>query len=141
MFTNYIKIAWRNLFKYKAFSFINVFGLALGTICCLYIVLYVKNEFSYDDHHAHADQIYRITSEMINEGVSEKMGTTSPPISGAMVAEFPEVEMAARFVNPPGVDQHMLRCEDRAFYETNGVYADPDFFISFHLWRAENGAS
>ncbi len=62
MFKNYFKTAWRFLLKNKAFSFINIIGLAIGTLCCLYIVLYVKDQYSYDKHHKNAKDIYRITT-------------------------------------------------------------------------------
>ena len=57
MLENYVKIALRNLRKYKGYSLINVFGLALGIACCLLIFLYVRDELSYDRFHEHADRI------------------------------------------------------------------------------------
>ncbi|MDP3473862.1 MAG: ABC transporter permease, partial [Algoriphagus sp.] len=48
MFKNYLKIAYRNLVKNKVYSAINIFGLTLGFVCCILIMLYVKNELSYD---------------------------------------------------------------------------------------------
>jgi putative ABC transport system permease protein len=60
MLKNYIKIAFRNLIRYRAYTFINIFGLAIGIICCLLILVYVQDELSYDRYHEKADQIYRI---------------------------------------------------------------------------------
>jgi putative ABC transport system permease protein len=59
MIINYIKIALRNLFKNPVYSFINVFGLAVGIACCLLIMLYVQNEWSYDTFHSNSDRLYR----------------------------------------------------------------------------------
>ena len=62
MFKNYFKTAWRFLLKNKTFSFINIIGLAIGTLCCLYIVLYVEDQYSYDKHVKDAKDIYRIAT-------------------------------------------------------------------------------
>ena len=60
MFLNYFKIAIRNLIKQKFYSIINISGLAIGLSCIILISLYVNNELSYDRHHVHSDQIYRV---------------------------------------------------------------------------------
>ena len=60
MFRTYFKTAWRFLLKNKTFSFINVFGLAVGTLCCLYILVYVNDQYSYDKHHADLNRIFRV---------------------------------------------------------------------------------
>ncbi len=60
MFKTYFKTSWRFLLNNKTFSFINVFGLALGTLCCIYILVYVQDQYSYDKHHADVNRIYRL---------------------------------------------------------------------------------
>jgi hypothetical protein len=60
MLKNYITIAVRNLLKYKVYSFINIFGLAVGIACCLFIFLFIQNELNYDHFHAEGKQIYRL---------------------------------------------------------------------------------
>ncbi len=133
MIRNYIKIAIRNLLRYKTFSFINIFGLALGTACFLYILLYLQDEYSYDKHHVDTGRIYRITSELTLNTANEphRMATCSPPIPFAMKLDFPEVEAAVRFVNAVGNSQQLFRYDGKAFYETAGVYADSTFFNIF----------
>ncbi|MBK7872159.1 MAG: ABC transporter permease [Saprospiraceae bacterium] len=131
MIRNYLKIAIRNLQRYKTFSFINVFGLALGTACCLYILLYIKDEYSYDEHHANADRIYRITAVLGAVDDPHLMATCSPPIPFAMKRDFPEIEEAVRFVGAVGRDQQLFRYDGKAFYETAGAYADSTFFDIF----------
>ena len=64
MLHNYLTIAFRNLWRNKAFSAINVFGLAIGMTTCVLIMLYVADEISYDKHHTDGDRIYRIASEV-----------------------------------------------------------------------------
>jgi len=56
MFENYLKVAVRNLLRYKTYSFINISGLALGITCCLLILLYVQDELSYDRYHENSDR-------------------------------------------------------------------------------------
>ncbi len=64
MLRTYFKTAWRFLLKNKTFSFINVFGLAVGTLCCLYILVYVKDQYSYDKHHTDVNRIYRVDKKV-----------------------------------------------------------------------------
>ncbi|MFC1492697.1 ABC transporter permease, partial [candidate division KSB1 bacterium] len=61
MFKNYLKIAFRNLIKQKGFSFINIAGLAVGMACCIFILLWVQDELSYDRFHENADVLFRVT--------------------------------------------------------------------------------
>ena len=64
MFKNYLKVALRNLWKNKAFSAINIMGLASGLAVCLLIVLYVVDELSYDKYNEKADRIYRVDADI-----------------------------------------------------------------------------
>jgi putative ABC transport system permease protein len=81
MIKNYFKTTFRNLWKNKTYSFINIIGLAVGTLCCLYILLYVKEQYSYDKHHAQAKDIYRINSVIKLPGDKHSNATASPPIA------------------------------------------------------------
>ena len=60
MFKNYLKIALRNLFKHKVYSFISMAGLSVGIACCLMILLYIQHELSFDRYHNNGDRIYRL---------------------------------------------------------------------------------
>ena len=60
MLKNYLKIAFRNLHKFKGYSLINILGLAIGMVCCIFILLYIQHELSYDTFHEKANDIYRI---------------------------------------------------------------------------------
>lgn len=71
MFKNYFKIAFRNLWKNKSFSAINIFGLAIGLAVCLLITLFVIDELSYDKYNVNADRIYRVSADFkINGSIS-----------------------------------------------------------------------
>lgn len=96
MLQNYFKIAWRNLFKSKLFSFINIFGLALGIAVGLLMFLYVQHEWSYDKWIPQSENIYRIYRQWGN--ASGKGSTVLPSILGSAVREeFPEIESSTRF--------------------------------------------
>jgi len=73
MFKNYFKIAVRNLARKKAYSAITVFGLALGMACCLLILLYVRDELSYDRYHKNAGRIYRVVQQRNLNGQVEEL--------------------------------------------------------------------
>ena len=64
MFKNYLTIAFRNLLKFKSFSIINIFGLAIGIASCVLIMLFVADELSYDKFYKNSDRIYRIHTEV-----------------------------------------------------------------------------
>ncbi|MDR9418685.1 ABC transporter permease [Gracilimonas sp.] len=98
MLKNYLKIAFRNLFKNKVYSFINIFGLAVGIACCLLIGLYVHNEWSYDEFHSKSDRLYRA---WVHEdyGKDEIYFNSVTPLILASTLEnnIPEVEQTSRF--------------------------------------------
>ncbi|HEV2479190.1 MAG TPA: ABC transporter permease [Puia sp.] len=106
MLKNYWKTAIRFLLKNRTFSFINIFGLAIGTLCCLYIVLYVQDQFSYDRHHRDARNIYRVTTDLILTGDRHNNATASPPIAPAIKHDFPEVVQFTRVVPTLGLTRH-----------------------------------
>ena len=76
MFNNYFKTAWRNLARNKVYSFINVAGLSLGLACAMLIMLYVKDEVSFDKFHKNVNNIYRIVSKSEQQGQERKIGNT-----------------------------------------------------------------
>ena len=94
MFSNYFKIAFRNLWRNKTFAFINIFGLAFGLTCCLLMILFIRNELSYDKFNKNANSIYRVAfSDYLNQG---GFATTPIPIGPALKQQMPEVEGMAR---------------------------------------------
>src|SRR5918998_1581283 len=101
MIRNYLKIAFRNLTKYKFISFINLFGLTTGIACCLLILTYIINELSYDKYNDHADRIYRVTRSFRNPEtgvISLNLGTVAPPFGPLLVNDFKEIENITRLL-------------------------------------------
>ena len=97
MIKNFFTLAIRNLLKRKVYSFINIFGLAIGVAVCLVILKYVDFELSYDSFHEKAPQIYRTTTTNYRNGELRGTGILSGYAQGpAMVADLPEVKTYVR---------------------------------------------
>src|SRR6476660_3889857 len=102
MIKNYFKTAWRNLWKYKTFSFINIAGLSIGMAACLLILQYVSFELSFDQFNKNAPDIYRVYNDRYQNGKLIQHGTiTYSAIGKAMQDDYPEVINHAR-VRPNG---------------------------------------
>lgn len=94
---NYFKVAFRNLFKHKVYSTINISGLAIGMTCCALILLYVQYELRYDNFHSKGSQIYRVLRETTNDDGTKTIGSgISGPFAPALLKDFPEVEEVVR---------------------------------------------
>jgi putative ABC transport system permease protein len=132
---NYFKTTIRNLWKNKTYSFINILGLAIGTLCCLYILLFVQDQYSYDKQHKDANNIYRITTSLTLPGDKHTNATSSPPIAPAMKNDFGEVKQFTRVITTIGVKQHLLRYKEKFLYEKDAVFVDSTFFdvFSYHF--------
>lgn len=132
MIRNYLKIAWRNLNKYKFISFINLFGLTVGLTCCLLILSYILHEVSYDKHHPQAERTYRFSRSFHNaEGVqSLHLGALAPPFGPLLKHEFPEIEKMTRLL-PNGNTSFVY--EDKRFYEQNVFFADENLTDVFKV--------
>jgi putative ABC transport system permease protein len=143
MFKSYLKTSVRFLLKNKTFSFINIFGLATGTLCCLYILLYVQNQYSYDKQHKDAASIFRITTDLNLTGDKHHGASSSPPITPAMKNDFPEVENYVRVVETDklGSKEHLLRYQEKSFYETGVFYVDSTYFNIFTYHFVEGQAN
>lgn len=132
MFRNYAKIAFRNLLKHKGYSFINVAGLAVGMACCIFIMLYVQYELSYDEYHEHADRIYRVSRQWFNsDGESSlHLGHVAPPIGPLLASDYPEIEQMVRIIEGYGP---LMSYGDTHFQEDRFFFADPNIFEVFTL--------
>lgn len=123
MVLHYLRIALRNIIRQPGYDGINIIGLAIGITCCMMILLYIRNELSYDRFHTHADRIYRVVN-----GDSAR----TPPAAGPTLKElFPEVEEYARTRGT--VNIWMMSYKDNGFYERNVYRVSKDFFNVFAL--------
>ncbi len=129
MFKNYLKIALRNLWKQKGYAFINLIGFTIGITVCLFIMLYVFHELSYDQFHEKSNRIYRLANEVSTAGQqSIRVATSSGPAATALMQDFPEVEIATRIDQ---IGHTVVRIDDQIFNESKLMYADPNFFEVF----------
>ena len=130
MIRNYFKIAWRNLLKNKAFSFINILGLSIGISVCFIIMLFVQDELSYDRFNKNADRIVRIYFKANMNGGKINEAGVMPPVANALKTDYPEVEDVTRF-RPDGKPK--IEYNHKVFKEANAIFADPNFFTVFTL--------
>jgi putative ABC transport system permease protein len=128
MIKNYFRIAFRNMRRHKGYSFINIFGLAVGMACCILILLWVKDEMATDRYHAKLDNLFLIpTLQHYGSEVSKSAGSV-PALTPVLKAEYPEVLNAARFNNGQG--EHLLEYGNKQFKELIQL-ADPEIFRLF----------
>ena len=127
MIMNYLKITWRNFRRHKAYSFINIAGLAIGITACILLLLWVQDEWSYDRFHTNVNELYRVLLDPL--GASPTHEAVTPPLLAEKMKEsFPEVVNAARVATSGTL---LFKHGDQAFYEGQGIFADPAFFEMF----------
>jgi len=128
MIRNYLRIALRNLRNHKAFSLINIVGLAVGIACCIAILLFVNDELSYDRFNAHADQTYRVHFRAYFNNKDLNLAVSCAPLAPTLLHDFPEVKAATRIRN---FGFPVMRYKDKAFSEEQFYWADSTFFDVF----------
>jgi len=124
MIKNYFKIAFRNLIRHKAFSIINISGLAIGMACSILILLWVRDELSYDRFHANADQVYRITC---NAG-DFKAAVNPAGMPAGLQAQMPEIKNTVRLSH---LSTGLFEVGEHKFEEKHVFYADSTFLQVF----------
>ncbi len=136
MFFNQLKLAFRNLFSNKIYSFINLAGLAIGIASSIFIALFVIHEFSYDKFHSKADRIYRIGVNGQMMGSEINQAVTAAPMGAAVLQDYPEVENMVRIRT---FGDWLVRYEDKKFHEEDFLFADSTFFevFDFKLLRGD----
>ena len=135
MIKNYIKIALRNISKYKGYSFINIAGLAVGMAICILILLYVQDELSFDEYHEYSDRIFRIerASRLPDGSIEPYFCSLAPSFLPLIEKDFPEIEHAVRLYNPTNT---LLKVDDFGFSEDKLFFAEEDIFeISFTYYQ------
>jgi putative ABC transport system permease protein len=136
MLKNYIKIAWRSLKRQPFFTFLNVFGLAIGIAGGLLISLYIYDELSFDKMFADSDRIYRVNADIKFGGMAEKYAVTPHPLGPTIKKDFPQIEEITRFriwgsmlLRKPDTEKNVK--------EGKSTYVDASFFDMFGLHLLE----
>jgi putative ABC transport system permease protein len=129
MLKNYLLSAWRNIRRNSFYSLLNIAGLAIGLAVGILILLWVKDELSFDSFHKQADHVYRINSHL-GTGVGAQVWTEAPGHLAVFARNsIPEVAKAVRVIKRG--DKFLINYGTKSFLESNTVYADPDFFTVF----------
>jgi len=130
MLKNYIRVAFRNLKNYKAYTLINIVGLAIGIACCIAIMLFVRDELSYDRYNKFADQIYRPTFSALFNGRDIESALTPAAMGAAVYHDLPEVINYTR-IHYEG--SCVIRYQNKMFVEQKFLWADSTLFKVFTL--------
>lgn len=138
MLKNYLKIAYRNVWKHKTYSAINIIGFAIGLASCLLIVLYVNNELSFERMHVNRHRIYRVPVNLAHGDSQIPFAASTPPLAPALVEEFPEVESAVRIRLLDGFN--LLR-DDVPLKKVDVAFTEPCFFTIFSFSLLQGNAA
>jgi putative ABC transport system permease protein len=130
-----IKFAFRVLYKQKANTFINVFGIGLSVAVCLLIGLYIDHETGFDKYHTKQDRIYRLAAKEEGAGFENGIAKVSAPWGPGARQHVPEVEDVCRFLS---FGEGLFTSGDKKFYESDGFYADSTTFKIFS-WKLVKG--
>ncbi len=131
MLKNYIKIAFRNIFRNKIYSFTNILGLSVGMACTVLILLWVQYQLSYDRFFPNADRLCRVVdTEKYPNGEESIFSMNPPALAPALVNEYPDIVNAARLRN---VKDLVFQYGDDRFDENNAMFVDPSFVKMFSL--------
>jgi len=135
MILNFIKITFRNLWKNRSYSALNIFGLAIGIACAGLIFLWVEDELSFDQQLSKRDRLYFLPTNQTNEGKVGTFNSTPGPLAPAIAREIPGIEKTCR-LRPA---QSLFTVGDKAIYE-RGSWADSTVFEMFDLSFEEGSA-
>jgi putative ABC transport system permease protein len=140
MFKLNFKIALRNLWKYKTYTFINIAGLAIGMASCILIFIFIRYQLSFDDQFINKDRIYRVVTDWkVATGTNSTQGVPIP-LTKAMRNDFPQIEKAAAIQSSGGTININDASGKPIFKESSRIfYAQPDFFEIFNFtWLSGN---
>lgn len=129
MLKNYFKIAFRNLRNSKLYSAINISGMAVSLAACILLLLWVKDELSFDHFHKNIDNIYKIAANMGQDGKETIWDNTPAPLGYFAQKELPEVAAASRVSGK--WDVSYFEYNNKKFNETSNGLVDPAFFSIF----------
>ena len=128
MIRNYIKIAIRNLWRHKGFSFINIIGLAVGMTACFLIFIFVRFELSYDKFNQNYDHVYRLVTDIKSPQEILHWPSASPPMGPTLQQDYPsDVKENARVFGA----SFLIVSGDKKFQENNINFVDPSLFKIF----------
>ena len=127
MLKNYFKIAWRNIIRQKAYSAINIVGLAIGIAACLLILQYVSFELSYENFHANKDRIYRVRQDRYDNGrLSTQWAAGAYAVGNSFKEAIPEIEDYVKLVQQSEAVAHINNQPikfDKVFFASGSFFS------------------
>jgi len=128
MIRNFFKITFRNISRHKAFTFINVTGLAIGLAASLLILLWVQDEMSFETFNTNASDIYRVEEDQFYSGRRYHVTVTPHPSGPEWMQKIPEIKEQTRYFRLP---RTLFRYNDKVFFESSVVAADSGILRMF----------
>ncbi|MEI3801267.1 MULTISPECIES: ABC transporter permease [unclassified Chitinophaga] len=138
MLKNYIKITFRHLWKNKTYSFLNIFGLAIGLACAGVIFLWVEDEVTYDSSHVKKDRIYQVWENWNYDGNIRTFTSTPALLADAMKTEIPGITQTCR--TSEQATNLLFTFGDKKMYAA-GIYVDASLFNIFTFPFTEGNAA
>ena len=129
MIKDYFKVAFRQLKKNKGYSFLNIFGLALGMACAMFILLWVNDEFEYNRFHKNFSNLYQVLENQSYDGKTYTFSALPGKFGPVVKDELPEIKYSTR---ADWGSQYLFTVGEKSIYE-RGYFADPDFLKMFSL--------
>lgn len=140
MLKNYIKIAWRSLWKNRFFSMLNIFGLAISLAIAILLITYGRQELSYNGQFKKEADIYRVIMQANAEYNHEKWSNLPNAVGPAMQSDIPEVNTTARLVRLDFIGFGSIRANDHNFIEKNIYLTDSSLFNLFDVEFTEGNS-
>ena len=137
MFINYFKTTFRNLWKNKGYTFLNIAGLAIGIACAALIFLWVENEVTWNHYFSNRDRLYKVKDRQTYDGQTFTFDATPGPLAQGMKADIPGIKNTARTTWGNRV---LFSLNDKSIYE-QGLYVDSSFLSMFQLQFIAGNAS
>jgi putative ABC transport system permease protein len=138
MFKNFVKTTFRNLWKNKGYSFLNIFGLGIGIACAGLIFLWVEDEMNYDQFNTKKNQLYFVKENQKYDTYTATFGSTPGVLGPAMLAEIPGIANTCRITE--GGDTRLITIGDESMY-ASGNYTEPSLFSMFTFPFVEGNAA
>jgi putative ABC transport system permease protein len=134
MFKNYFITAWRNLSRSKIFTLLNITGLTIGVTVCLFMIVWLQRELSFDNFHPNGNAIFRVSNTFKSESESFSQAPSGPAFGAQLPKLLPSVKSACRVFN----DTYKIKSGNHHFIESNVVSVDSNFF-SFFGFKLKKG--
>lgn len=140
MIKNFVTTTIRHITRNKFYTSLNIIGLSIGLICTILIVLFIKDELSYDRYNENHKKIVRLATDITINGKRDRVATSSMPIGPVFNESYDEVESFVRF---RGLGQQLIKYNEREFHIEGLAYADSSVFkiFSFELTQGSRAGS